>query len=161
MPRRRAGFDPDSVPEAFAPALRSAFNILDYGDNTERKLREKLARKGFAPDAVDFAVGYVASVGLLDDARYLADFVDRLARVKLYGKRRIVNEAFARGFPRELIESFDFDGYDFPALAAERMRKTAARYPARDKLYASLIRAGFSPSDFTLASQLLASGEED
>ena len=140
-------------------ALKSTLNILDYADNTERKLREKLARKGFARDAIDYAVEYVKNCGLLDDRRYMRDLVDRAVRVKLYGRRRVTQELFAKGFTRGDIESFDFSEFDFPAACAERIRKTARRYPDRDKLYASLARSGFTPNDITLAFQMLKKEE--
>ena len=44
------------IPENYEKALKSAVNILNFADNSERRLREKLARKGFESDAVDFCV---------------------------------------------------------------------------------------------------------
>jgi len=143
----------------FERALKRTLNILDYADNTERKLREKLERKRFGAQAIEYAVNYVKECGILDDRRYMADLVDRSARVKLYGRRRIVQELYQKGFKRADIEAFDFGEVDFAEFCAQRIRKTAARYPEREKMYASLMRSGFSSTDITLAYQIIAKDE--
>lgn len=147
------------VPPEYEKAVNTAFNILDYADNTEKKLREKLARKGHAPDAVDFAVSYAKKAGALDDLRFMRRLADQLATVKLYGRRRIANELFVKGFKRSDIISLDLSEVDFGALCAQRIRKTAARYPEKDKMYASLLRYGYTPGDIAAAREIIASDE--
>ena len=146
-----------TVPPEYEKAVKTAYNILDYADNTEKKLREKLARKGHAPDAVDFAVEHAKKTGALDDLRYMRRLADRLATVKLYGRRRIIAELYAKGFSRTDILSLDLSEVDFGVLCAERMRKTASRYPEKEKMYASLLRCGYAPADVAAAREIMNS----
>ena len=148
-----------TVPPEYEKAVRTALNILDYADNTEKKLREKLARKGHAPEAVDFAVEHVKRIGALDDARYMRRLAELLATVKLYGRRRIVNELYVKGFKRSDILSLDLSEVDFGVLCAERIRRTTARYPEWEKMYASLIRYGFTPQDIREAKETIENEE--
>ena len=148
------------VPPEYEKAVRTAFNILDYADNTEKKLREKLKRKGHPPEAVDFAVEYAKKSGALDDRRYMRRLAEQMATVKLYGRRRIVNELYVKGFKKSDILSLDLSGVDFGALCAGRIKKTASRYPERDKMYAALLRYGFTPGDISRAYETIEEEEE-
>jgi len=142
-------------------ATEAALRLLEYADNTEKKLREKLLRKGFSPSECCAALEYVKRVGALDDRRLMERTVERLAKVKLYGRRRIVSELFAKGFVRADIDGFDFSEYDFAALCAERIKKTARRYPEREKMYAALLRYGYASADVSAAFALISRGKQD
>ena len=144
-----------TVPPEYEKAVKTAFNILDYADNTEKKLREKLKRKGHAPDAVDFAVDYAKKAGALDDARYMRRLADHLATVKLYGRRRIANELYVKGFKKSDILSLDLSEVDFGVLCAERIRRTSSRYPEWEKMYAALLRYGYTPQDIREAKETI------
>lgn len=152
------GPEGDPLPREYEKALRSALNILDYADNTEKKLREKLARKGNPPVAVDFAVDYCKKHGFLNDMRYLLHISERIANGKLYGRRRVIEELYTKGFRREDIEELTFEDIDFAENCAERIRRTAARYSDTDKLKNALLRYGFTWSD--IHSALEITGEE-
>ena len=144
-----------TIPDDFKKAVNTALNILDYADNTEQKLREKLRRKGYTEAQTDFAAEYVKSIGVLDDARFIARESERLATAKLYGRRRIAQELYAKGFRRDDIVALDLSGIDFPALCARRITKTRSRYPDDRKMYVSLLRYGFTPDDISSAFALL------
>ena len=148
------------VPPEYEKAVRTTYNILEYADNTEKKLREKLIRKGYAKDAVDYAIEYAKRAGALNDRRFMERCVEQLATVKLYGRRRIANELYVKGFRREDIASLDLSEYDFAALCAERIRKTARRYPEREKMYASLVRYGYTSREIAQAFELAEDDEE-
>ncbi len=137
----------DNIPTKHKKAARSALNMLDYADCTEKKLREKLSRKGYDEDEVDFAVKYAKKVGYLNEERYLANAVYGIANSKLYGKRRLVAELYSKGFKREDIANIDFDEIDFVSNCAKRIEKIKNRYSDGRKLYAALMRYGFSPSE--------------
>ncbi|MBQ7500720.1 MAG: regulatory protein RecX [Clostridia bacterium] len=135
-------------------ALKSALNILNYADNTEKKLREKLRSRGYSRSAVDEAVVYLKRYRYLDDRRFMERAVNHYANVKLYGARRIISSLYAKGFAREDIESLDFDEYgiDFVELCRKRIEKTASRYKSREALVAALLRYGFSYSEIKEAT---------
>ncbi|MDD6265630.1 MAG: regulatory protein RecX [Clostridia bacterium] len=148
---------PDSIPQEYKKAVANAVNIMNYADNTERKLREKLARKGNNSDAVNYAVEFVKKQGILNDKRYLNHISERIANGKLYGKRRVIFELYTKGFRREDIEELDFDEMevDFAENCAERIRKTKKQYSTNEKLKAALLRYGFSGDDIREAFYIL------
>ena len=135
------------IPKEYEKTLKSALNMLAYAECTEAALYEKLIKKGYSSDSVDFAVEYVISKGFLDEYRYLERFVDFLAVKKNFGKRRIAFEVYKKKFDREkaselprLLEKYDFEEIAFNA--AKKLHK-----PDREKLFASLMRLGHSSSD--------------
>lgn len=105
-------------------ARKTAVNILSYSDNTELRLREKLAAKGFSREAADDAVRYVISRGWLDEQKQVESALRYLAEVKLFGRRRILQELRKRGFRRTVIDSCDFNSCDF-AGNCRRLWKSA------------------------------------
>ena len=151
----------DNIPREYEKALKSAFNILDYADNTEKKLREKLARKGNTTEAINFAVDYCKAHGFLNDMRYLLHISERIANVKLYGRRRVIEELYTKGFTREDIELLTFEDIDFAENCAERIRQTGARYSDPEKLKNALLRYGYSWTDIRAALEIIAEEQEN
>ena len=147
------------IPPEHKKAVGSALNILGYADNTEKKLREKLSHKGYAPESVDYAVDYVKGIGALNDSRFIEIEARRLAERKLYGIRRITQELYVKGFSREAVASLDYEDIDFPALCAKRISQIARRYPDKRKLYAALQRYGYTSQDVRLAFEILSEEE--
>lgn len=137
--------DDDKSEEEFARARKTAVNILSYSDNSEHRLREKLAFKGFSHEAADHAVEYVIQKGWLDERKQAEAAVRYLAEVKLYGKRRILLELKKRGIKRDVIIQCDIDRFDY----AENCRKLWEKRGNEDDVQtaAYLIRAGYSMDD--------------
>ena len=100
--------------------IASAMNILVYASNTEKRLREKLLRKGCSQSDVDAAVAYCKGKGYINDSSQLIYTAQVMASSKLYGKRRLVVELYKKGFRREDIAALDYDelDIDFPANCA-------------------------------------------
>lgn len=145
----------NDIGKRYQKAARSALNILDYADNTERKLREKLARKGYSRDETDYAVEYAKKSGYLNEKRHLENAVYTIANHKLYGKRRIRAELYQKGFRIEDIDNIDFSEIDFASNCAERIKKTVNRYDDKNKLQAALLRYGFSYEDIKSAYRII------
>ncbi len=151
----------DIIPPRYKKAARSALNILDYADHTEKKLREKLARKGYDEDETDFAVEYAKRAGYLNERRALDNAVYGIANSKLYGRRRIVAELYTKGFKKELIAEADFEEIDFVENCAKRIRKTKNRYSDERKFFAALIRYGFLPEEIRQAFAMIKEEEDE
>lgn len=131
------------------PAIRSALNILDYADNTERKLREKLRRKKFSEEEIEEAIAYVKDVGYLNEEEHIKDAADYMASVKLYGRYRIKKSLIEKGFPTNLVNSLDLSDYDFNEICIKRTEKS--RYRSKDALIAALRRYGFTGDEIMSA----------
>lgn len=135
-----------------ARARKTAVNILSYSDNTELRLREKLAAKGFSRESADNAVLYVISRGWLDEQKQAESALRYLAEVKLFGRRRILQELRKRGFRRTVIDSCDFDCFDFTVNCRRLWEKRGNTDDERTVAY--LIRAGYSGDDIRMARRI-------
>lgn len=133
-------------------ARKTAVNILSYSDNTELRLREKLAAKGFSREAADDAVRYVISRGWLDEQKQVESALRYLAEVKLFGRRRILQELRKRGFRRTVIDSCDFNSCDFAGNCRRLWEKRGNTDDERTVAY--LIRAGYSGDDIRAARRM-------
>jgi Uncharacterized protein conserved in bacteria len=132
-------------------AIRTTYNILAYADNTEAALRRKLAERGFSGDIIDSAVEEARASGTLNEARMLESRLHSLINVKKYGRKRIAAELRKLGFPREAIDSIDWDEYDFTAHCAALIRKNGG---LDNRLFAALMRRGFLPGEIKNAAVL-------
>ena len=150
--------------------IASAMNILVYASNTERRLREKLLRKGYSPEDVDTAVDYCKGKGYVNDLSQLSYTAQVMSGSKLYGKRRLVVELYKKGFRREDIAQLDYDELeiDFAANCAALLCRTAKLYTAEEKrafvpdrrIMGAMVRYGYSVSEVKDAVSLLHESED-
>lgn len=142
----------EKIPQEYERALKSALNMLAYAECTSKSLREKLAKKGYEKEAIDFCLDYVINRGFLDEKRYLERFVEYLATKKMYGKRRIGLEIYKKGFSTPLVRQnlpYLLEEYDFGDIAFAAAKKL--KKDDREKLFAALIRLGHSSTDASSA----------
>ena len=157
---------PDEPDKAFAQALKTAFNIISYKDNTEHQLREKLTERGYGEETVGQVVSYMMEKGFVDDRRMIYRLAQSLAQSRLYGRRRIMQELKRRHFAPDVLDSFDFDceeleDVDFPQCCLRLIKKRGGQRD--EKTYAFLVRYGHTPTDIKNAYRLLteeAEGED-
>ena len=134
-------------------------NIIDYADKTEKKLRERLSGKGYSEDEIDFGVEYAKKAGYLNEERFMQRAAEGIANGKLYGKRRLLQELYAKGFKRETLSKLDLSEINFPENCAKRIKQTARRYCSEEKLYAALLRYGYTRDDIITAKEILEEEE--
>jgi regulatory protein len=118
-----------------------------------RELRDKLARKAYAPEQVAALIDDLSSIGLLDDAKYAQLWVDSRTALKPMGGSRLRAELARKGVARELIdralsdsrEDRDEDGAALE-LARKKLRALHSLDPdsARRRLAGFLGRRGYS-----------------
>jgi regulatory protein len=138
-------------------AHRAALRALARRAHARFDLRRRLLQKQHPPAAVDGALDRLASAGLLDDARFAADY----AAAKAYrgrGPARLIRDLCALGIDRRVAEqavqaSLADEGIDptraVRALAEKRARQLAG-LPApvrKRRLVAFLARRGFSGTE--------------
>jgi regulatory protein len=131
-----------------------ALNLLTARPYTTRNLRRKLAQKEFPAAEIDVTIERLICNGLLDDARYAAQF----ARSKLLGagasKRRIRQQLFQRGIPAEISDAatdrvVEEESIDLDAVIERDARKKLASLGnlepsvTKRRLYAHLARHGY------------------
>ena len=86
-------------------ATVKALNILSFGDNSKRKLYEKLRRTGFTRDICERVVSDMTSLGYIDEQRQLLRLVESLANVSLLGPHKITQKLMGRGYSPGDIKS--------------------------------------------------------
>ena len=133
---------------------KKALSLLERRDYGSEELCAKLVEKGAEPDEARAAVRYMVRVGFIDDERYAAMVVRHYA-AKGYGPRKIQDELYRRGVPREfwadaLVQSESQAG-QLDELVSKRMR---GEEPTRENLKRTsdyLARRGFSWEEISAA----------
>ena len=148
-------------------AHRAALRALARRAHARFDLRRRLLQKQHPPPAVDGALERLSAVGLLDDARFAADYAAAKAR-RGRGPARLVHDLQAQGVDRRIAEaavrsSLAAEGVD-PAQAvrelAEKRAKQLAGLPAvvrKRRLVAFLVRRGFGGAEVREVVEGLAS----
>ena len=136
--------------------IQKAFTHLEYGDLSERQLRDKL-RKKFPAELSGEVASLFAERGYVNDARLAERYAETFYEYKNMGLGKIREQLYRRGISRENIENAlakyaEEDQY-------ERIREyIAKKYDGsqiasdekyRRKVYSGLLRAGFSSSDIS------------
>jgi regulatory protein len=138
-------------------AHRAAARALARRAHARFDLRRRLLQKQHPPAAVEGALDRLSAVGLLDDARFAADYAAAKAR-RGRGPARLVRDLRVQGIDRRIAEdavrsSLAAEGLDptdaVRALAAKRARQLAGLPgPVRKRrLIAFLARRGFGGAD--------------
>lgn len=79
-------------------ALKKALNILSFGDNSKRKLYEKLRRGGFSAETSRNTVDCMCELGYLDERKQIERLAAELANRSLYGPKRITARLVGSGY---------------------------------------------------------------
>ena len=152
------GFESLEACEAATLATVKAVSMLAYTDRTAKKLGEQLRKKGFSREATDAAVGFCVEKRYIREEEQLARLMALLCEKKLYGIRRIRNEVYQKGFPKETLDAVWEDtlcALDFEEALDKRMqklKKSAFSTPKeKQKTYAALMRYGFSSDEIAHA----------
>ena len=144
--------DPLSPEAAYSLALC----WLTARELSEGQVRERLARRGYAPEAVNPAVQRLISERTIDDRRAASAVARTEAKVRRHGPRRVMGKLIAMRIDRDLAravveELFGETGETelIEQTLDKRLRGSAARLREpheRRKLVAYLVRQGFSAS---------------
>jgi regulatory protein len=135
-------------------AHRAGLRALARRAHARFDLRRRLLQKQHPPAAVDGALSRLMAAGLLDDARFAADYAAAKAR-RGRGPARLVRDLQGQGIERRTAEeavrtSLAAEGVDpataVRALAEKRARQLAGLPPQvkKRRLVAFLVRRGFS-----------------
>ncbi len=130
-----------------------AMNLLKNREYTTAQLRMKL-NQGFYPDGIiEEALLYVASFHYTDDCRYARDFIYYNAEKK--SRKRIEQDLLSKGISKEVMETAwaewqesggeqDEQAMILQLLKKKQYQPSQADYKEQQKVYAFLMRKGFS-----------------
>ena len=133
-------------------AKAAAFDFVRVRPYARKELAERLRRKGFDREAVEFALDALERVGLLSDEAFAQAFVASRMRRNPKGRFALERELRRRGIDRETIDRTlaTLNEGDEREAALRVARKQSARYRtlpeevARRRMYQFLLRRGFS-----------------
>ena len=128
--------------------------MLGRRELSEAQVRQRLARRGCKPDAIDAAVARLCEEHAIDDARVVEAIVRTQSSVRHRGKLRVLREIESAGITattaRRAVDDA-FDGLAGDALLdvslAKRLRgrEQIADEAEFGRLYRYLIGQGFEP----------------
>ena len=129
-------------------ALERAYSLLDFSDNSEAALRQKLLRRGYLRESIDEAIATLKARNVLSDEALLSRYVVSLAEKKLYGRRKIVAALLAKGFRADdvrhaLDNAVACGDVDFDAIRSRLIEKKLGASPDKEEVYALLRKQGF------------------
>ena len=128
----------------------TGLSLLARRELTSTQLRDRLARKGFTPEAVSNTIQRLTEEGALDDRRTAGIYARHAALIKHRGPRRaildIVALGIAQGVAREVV-SQTYAQVDTQLVIQRALdRRLTGRVQDRaqfQKLYQYLVRQGF------------------
>lgn len=146
-------------------ARRRAANILSARPLSRRELEKRLVEKGETPQHAQAAADYMEHLGYLDDHAY-AKTLAQYYSAKGYGPRKIRDELYRRGVPREdwdeALESLDGPEETLDKLVEAKLRRVES--PDRKELKRvsdALMRRGYAWSDISAALRRYMGGFDD
>ncbi len=121
---------------------------LDRKDRTAKDLYSKLCLAGFDKKASAKVIGRLTEVGLIDDRRFAENYATRLMEANV-SKREALQKMLQKGVPydmaKEVLSEVDTDeSAQITALIEKKYRTKLMADGGREKVYAALIRKGFS-----------------
>ncbi len=145
-------------------AFMSACASFAYTQSSLRGLYRKLVQKGFSRESSADAIEIVRCRGFVDEEGIALRRVE-LMLSKLWGRGRIIQKLREEGFPDTALAeaSAMLENVDFCENCAKVIEKKYASLPTerreREKMYASLLRFGYSSAEIKAAVSLVSDNE--
>ncbi len=145
-------------------ARQRALKILERRDVSRKMLVDRLVEKGASPEDAEEAADWLCGLGVVDDRRY-AELLVRHYAGKGYGERRLRDERFRRGVPRELweesLESMPETGDAVFRLLCRKLSGTEGSPEDLRRAQQYLLRRGFSSAEIFAAIDRYRSENEE
>ncbi|MCX6149972.1 MAG: regulatory protein RecX [Ignavibacteriales bacterium] len=135
-------------------AKEKAFNLLTRRNHSSKEIERKLLQRKFDKGIVTEVIIDLQQSDFLNDERFTREYVEERLRLSTNGLGKIKKELYARGIPREIIntiidENSDVDETDNALeLAKKKMKSLSSRKiidkrKLKQKIYSFLLSKGF------------------
>lgn len=139
----------------YVRAKSRALWYLDRMDYSEKALYNKLVEKGFSKKACSKVLAKLVELGLVDDRRYAERLCEKLIESG-HSKRAALQKMLLKGVPYDLAKELlsDAESDEVANILSLIEKKYASKLLEPEnfqKVYAALVRRGFSYSDVKTA----------
>jgi regulatory protein len=93
-----------AVLDEISRARNAAVRLLSFRPRAQRELEIRLARKGFAPLAIERALERLAELGYVNDREFAEQWVENRAEHRPRGRRLIASELRSKGVARDIVD---------------------------------------------------------
>ena len=142
----------------FKRAKSRALWYLSRSDHSKKALTDKLIKGGFSKESIDLAMMRMEELGLINDETLAIRLNEYFSSQKM-SKKEIYHKLILKGIERELAKDIVFCDDESESEKIKELLKT--KYSSKldseeniKKVYASLVRKGFSFSDIKEALKI-------
>lgn len=150
---------------ALSRAIARMKGILSYSGVSRRTLIHKLKGYDFSEEICEYAADYAVEHGMVKEDVQVEHAIDTYLRRKYWGRRRIVAELSAKGYPREVIENAlaeipeDEFMHALHVILVKKYGEIPADPQEKQKMILSLLRMGYSGNEIKDALASFAAAE--
>lgn len=114
--------------ESVERAVQIAVRAIESRPRSTAEIRDRLQRKGFAPETIDAAVERLLASRLLDDAAFARFWIENRQTCRPRGRHALANELRRKGVNAELVASaLNATLVDDETARAETLARAAVR----------------------------------
>ena len=142
------------TPKTDRTALICAVDILARQDQSETRLRQKLALRKYSEDEINDAIEKLKKYNYLNDQRACSNQFELMYQSNRYSVKQICYKLYQLGFDRQLIDSCkpeDYEEHD-EATAFHLLKSKFKTIPEDKKILQFLSTKGFSYSVISIAA---------
>ena len=140
--------NPSSASECFSYALK----ILNRGAQTEKKMCDRLIKRGYDAEVANSTLVKLKELKLIDDFKYARDYIAYRSRSTPLGSRYLKFKLIQRGILPQIVEDSLSDlssdsEYENALSVARKKLSLLSRYDAvkqKEKIYRFLASRGFN-----------------
>ena len=138
-------------------ALTYAFSLLSYRDRSEGEMRQRLVRRGYPAEVIEYVISELKELNYLDDTKFALSWLRSRRESRPGSRGKIKWELRAKGVQDEVIAKVLDEEY--PPEAEARVARMLAEKRAnqqgstRKRIYDYLRRRGFGYDVITQALQ--------
>lgn len=127
--------------ESVERAVQIAVRAIESRPRSMAEIRDRLQRKGFAPETIDAAVERLLASGLLDDVAFTRFWIENRQTCQPRGRHALADELRRKGVNAELVASaLDATLADDETARAETLARAAVRRYAGVADYRTFLR---------------------
>lgn len=147
-------------------AKQKMFDLLSRSDYTVSQITKKLGQEGLEDAIISEVVQYGTELGILNDSRYMHDFIETRYK-RGYGSRYIIEKLAIKGIaPKDAEQHLSTDEYDFVEsgyhwVISHSNSSQSLDSAARKKLLGKLLYRGFTYNEISSIFNKIGSDSEN